>query len=184
MQKYKGDPYAFLDGNHSRMRQGGNVFSRFAGGLLQSLGLSGAQPRRDYTELAEWERARQRGETMFILPEYQRFKHVFRKIDPRVIDNLCDENREQCAIYLQRAYIQCLRRLDNIISHGEGMPAQQVQDYSCVVTKHWMLVVLRKKAEFHGIHCNALAYLGLLPVANDSQQTDLENLIKPIELLR
>lgn len=189
-QSYQGDPYAFMDGKGARTRRGGNALSRFAGGVLHAIGISGglAQKRRDtmsYDELmAEWEKARQRGETMFILPEYQRFKHVFRKIDPRVIDNLCDENLEQCGVYLQRAYIQCLRRLENVISHGEGMPPQQVHDYNCVVTKHWMLVVLRKTAEFRGIHCNALAYLGVLPAMSESQRTELENLIKPVELLR
>ena len=45
----------------------------------------------------EFEKNRQKGETLFILPEYQQFKHIFRKIDPRVIENLCDENLSQCA---------------------------------------------------------------------------------------
>jgi len=98
MQNYQSDPYAFLDGNGSHLRQGGNVFSRFASGFAQAIGLSTSRIGSDnggYDELAaEWEKARQQGETMFILPEYQRFKHVFRKIDPRVIDNLCDENLE------------------------------------------------------------------------------------------
>ena len=55
--------------------------------------------------LFEWERKKALGETDFILTEYQRIKHTFRKIDPRMIDNLCDENADQCANYLLQAYM-------------------------------------------------------------------------------
>lgn len=80
--------------------------------------------------------------------------------------------------------MQCLRRLENVIVHGEGMPPQQVHDYNCVVTKHWMMVVLRRRAEFNGLKCNSLGYLGLLRVEDESQKEDVVNGAKPLELLR
>lgn len=65
--------------------------------------------------IAKFEQTKLKGETMFILPEYYKFKHIFRKIDPRFIDNLHEENITQCSAYLYRAYIQCMRRLENLV---------------------------------------------------------------------
>jgi ATP adenylyltransferase/5',5'''-P-1,P-4-tetraphosphate phosphorylase II len=55
-----------------------------------------------------------------------------------------------------------LRRLENIERGTDGSPSQQVNDYNFVLTKNWMMLVLRKQPHLNDIHCNSLGYLGLL----------------------
>jgi ATP adenylyltransferase/5',5'''-P-1,P-4-tetraphosphate phosphorylase II len=52
-----------------------------------------------------------------------------------------------------------------------------------VLTKEYMMVVLRKKPSLNGIHCNSLGYVGLLFVKDSEKREELKNSIKPIELL-
>mmetsp|Transcript_6596 Transcript_6596/g.4760 ORF Transcript_6596/g.4760 Transcript_6596/m.4760 type:complete len:97 (+) Transcript_6596:805-1095(+) len=90
---------------------------------------------------------------MFILPEYQQFKHIFRRIDPYLIANLTEENLKSKTKELFDAYKQCLRRLEN--SNGS-------QPYNLIITRHWMLIVLRTKPSIQGIEVNSLGYIGLM----------------------
>ena len=117
--------------------------------------------------IAQYELIKQKGEIMFTLPEFQQFKHIFRKIDPRFVNNLCEENIEKCAAYLLRAYSQCLRRLENVEKGG------QINDYNLVLTKNWMMMVLRKQPHLNDIHCNSLGYLGLLFVKDQQKKIEL-----------
>ena len=52
-----------------------------------------------------------------------------------------------------------------------------------VLTKNYMMVVLRKQPQLQGIHCNSLGYVGLLFVKNEEKKKQLYENIKPIELL-
>ena len=117
--------------------------------------------------LAKYEQLQKKGETLFILPEYQQFKHICRKLDPRFIDNLHDGNLQECAQYLHKAYHQCLRRLENIRN------GKQVKDYNFIITKSWMMLIVRKQEAYNGIHCNSLGYVGLLFVKNQEKKEEL-----------
>jgi ATP adenylyltransferase/5',5'''-P-1,P-4-tetraphosphate phosphorylase II len=58
-----------------------------------------------------------------------------------------------------------------------------IHQYNLVVTKHYMMVVLRKQPSLQGIHCNSLGYVGLLFVKNEEKLSQMRSHIKPIELL-
>ena len=103
-------------------------------------------------------------------------KHIFRKIDPRVVDNLHDGNLDDCAKYLYRAYNQCMRRMQNFSKKGV------VDDYNLVLTKRWMFVVIRKQDSIQNISCNSLGYIGFLFV-KDAERRMLLDRMSPYELL-
>lgn len=44
-----------------------------------------------------------------------------------------------------------------------------------VLTKKYMMVVLRKKPSLNGIHCNSLGYIGLLFVKDSEKREQLKN---------
>ena len=70
----------------------------------------------------------------FILPEFQKIQHTFRKINPNLVHYLNDENLSESAKYLEINYRQCLQRLEN--------PTGQAP-YNLIITKDWMLMVNR-----------------------------------------
>ena len=84
--------------------------------------------------------------------------------------NLSDDNIEKCAKYLHRAYMQCLKRLENLTGPKKD---QQKYEYNMVLTKNWMMVVLRKEPSLNGIHCNSLGYSGLLFVKDEEKKREL-----------
>ena len=132
MQNYQTDPFAFMEEAPGHRGANSSYLSYIFSPITALFSTGGSSPADQsenggapYEQLvAKFEERRQRGETMFILPEYQQFKHVFRKIDPRFVDNLSDDNLSQCAAYLRRAYLQCLRRLENITVQGSGASAE------------------------------------------------------------
>ena len=44
--------------------------------------------------------------------------------------------------------------------------------YNLVITKDWMFMVIRRKANHNGILCNSLGYIGLV-YAKDEEQRNL-----------
>ena len=193
LQNYQTDPFAFMEEDPRSQGAESSYLSAIFRPITRLFATGGApatkRPQHEgvpYEQLvAKFAESRQRGETMFILPEYQQFKHIFRKIDARFINNLSDNNLSQCAAYLHRAYLQCLRRLENTTMQGSGASAEakQIHNYNMILTKRWMMVVLRKQPALNDIPCNALGYAGLLFVKDEGKLKVLQNNIRPIELL-
>ena len=98
LDSYPEDPFAFLNPDPRQMSWTEKVKALFSS--------SPDNKNLPYDEIvSKFEDLKQRGETLFILPEFQNFKHIFRKIDCRVMDNLRDDNLEDCSKYLYRAYL-------------------------------------------------------------------------------
>ena len=38
----------------------------------------------------------------------------------------------------------------------------QIRDYNFLITKDWMMIILRKKSNYNNIYCNSLGYFGFL----------------------
>jgi len=66
-----------------------------------------------------------------------------------------------------------MRRLEN--SNG-------TQPYNLIITKHWMLIVLRTRPSVHGIDVNSLGYMGMMYVRDEDQMKLLKER-KPLEIL-
>ena len=89
----------------------------------------------------------------FILPEFQKFQHTFKKLNPGLISRLTDSNLLEAARYLELNYRQCLHRLEN--------PTAQAP-YNFVITREWMFMVNRSRPTDGQIMINSLGFLGLL----------------------
>ena len=89
----------------------------------------------------------------FILPEFQKFQHTFKKLNPGLVSRLTDQNLLETARYLEMNYRQCLHRLEN--------PTAQAP-YNFVITREWMFMVNRSRPTDGQIMINSLGFLGLL----------------------
>eukprot|EP00347_Sterkiella_histriomuscorum_P014537 403360498 len=114
-------------------------------------------------------------ENLFILSEYQAFRHTFCRLDPLYYKNMTtEESWKISSQYYLDAYKACLRKLDN--QQGD-LP------YNFIMTPDWMFMVIRRKPQYEGILCNSLGYLGLMYAKNEEQRDKLHEL-KPIEMLK
>ena len=55
--------------------------------------------------------------------------------------------------------------------------------YNFMVTKDWMMMVLRSSPNYQGVPVNSLGYLGMLFGKNDEQKEIIQR-VQPIELLQ
>jgi ATP adenylyltransferase len=62
-------------------------------------------------------------------------------------------------LYLN-AYRQCLKRLEN--EKGD-------KPYNFIMTKDWMLLILRREPVFSGIRVNSLGYMGFMLAVNEEK---------------
>jgi len=107
------------------------------------------------------------------LPEFQKFQHTFRKLNPRLLPNLNDQNLWESAGYLEQNYRQCLIRLEN--PRGEA-------PHNLIITKDWMLMVNRSLPSAGNIMINSLAFIGLFYGSTQKIVNEIEER-KPLELL-
>ena len=109
----------------------------------------------------------------FILPEFQKFQHTFKKLNPGLISRLTDQNLLETARYLELNYRQCLHRLEN--------PTAQAP-YNFVITREWMFMVNRSRPTDGQIMINSLGFLGLL-YGKTQEVVDDINERKPLGIL-
>lgn len=109
----------------------------------------------------------------FILPEFQKFQHTFKKLNPGLVSRLTDQNLLETARYLEMNYRQCLHRLEN--------PTAQAP-YNFVITREWMFMVNRSRPTDGQIMINSLGFLGLLYGKTQDVVDDI-NERKPLGIL-
>ena len=109
----------------------------------------------------------------FILPEFQKFQHTFKKLNSNLITRLTDQNLLESARYLELNYRQCLHRLEN--------PTGK-EPYNLVITKEWIFMVNRSRPTTGQLMINSLGFMGLFLGENQAQINDI-NERKPLEIL-
>ena len=107
------------------------------------------------------------------MPEFQKFQHTFRKLNPRLLKGLDDNNLWESAGYLEQNYRQCLVRLEN--PRGEA-------PYNLVITKDWMFMVNRSLPGVGDITINSLGFVGLFYGRSQKIVDEIEEK-KPLEIL-
>ena len=106
----------------------------------------------------------------FTIPQFAKFKHIFHKIDQTLIEscNESEDGADELSEYLEQAYWNCLKILENEEHNIE-------QSYSLLVFKNFMFIALRRveavKEGNKTVTVNSLGFAGTHAV---KREDDLE----------